>query len=438
MAVTRDKHRLLRDAPSPRMIFVGGSNLLFGLDSPTAYRETGYHPVNMGLVGALRLDYFLGEIENSLRPGDLVVLALEYQQLYARFRGGGASKTLLMLQFIEQRPANALYLGFEHWRVLLDRAVFPYLGLIVRSAMVGIRDGEAAASLRLARLRRWKVNQYGDLISHRGLSPRPNLGPLSIGRRITAERIRPQIERLNQFHKLCTRRGVKVVYSYPPIVEDMYPQAQRTLAMIQSELREHLTIPIIHQPEDMLFPRNRFYNTYYHLLGEGPRERTERLVAALRPYLEPQTSPIVWRSGVRFEPEGEGSDIHLAGGWQPDKGGAMLSIGVPARLRFDLEATGPGRLKVRVRPLKRKNEALTLEVAINGHPLGTRHLTAGKWLSVGFRVRPNQFLRQNELTFLVRPEDKERSDIRGARVLLDRIDFRFLESARYRLLENVT
>lgn len=428
--VTRDKHRLLRESPSPRMIFVGGSNVLFGMDSPTAYRETGYHPVNMGLLGSLRLNYFLREIEDSLRPGDLVVLALEYQQLHAQFAWGDLNQTVFMVQLIEQRPANALYLGFEHWKVLADRAVLPYLGLIVRSAAVGIRGSEGAAAALRARMRRSKVNRYGDLVSHRGRSPRRNIGTLELGPGITAESLGPRIERLNEFHKLCKSRGVKVVYSYPSIVEDMYPKAKPTIDLIDSELREHLTIPVIHKPEDMLFPRDLFYNTGYHLLGEGPRERTERLVEALRPYLDPQPSPVAWRSGVRFEPAAEGSDVHLTEGWWSVKEGMMLSIGVPARLRFDLEATGPGRFEFRVRPLKQKGTALTLEVSINGHSLGTKNLATGKWASVRFQARPKQLRQQNELTIVVHPKPGGLSDVKGPQVLVDRIDFRFVESKR--------
>ena len=88
MRTSRAKHTLLRESPGPRIIFVGGSNLLFGLDSPTVYRDTGYHPVNMGVQGGLRLDYLLNEVEPHVRSGDVVLLALEHPLLYEAFGDG--------------------------------------------------------------------------------------------------------------------------------------------------------------------------------------------------------------------------------------------------------------------------------------------------------------------------------------------------------------
>src|SRR5689334_933484 len=43
-----DKQRLVARQPSPRLIFVGGSSMAFGLDSAAVAQACGYHPVNMG------------------------------------------------------------------------------------------------------------------------------------------------------------------------------------------------------------------------------------------------------------------------------------------------------------------------------------------------------------------------------------------------------
>jgi hypothetical protein len=58
-ASTVIKHKRLAAAPSPRLILVGGSNVLFGIDSAMIERETDFNPVNMGLIGGLRLEYML-------------------------------------------------------------------------------------------------------------------------------------------------------------------------------------------------------------------------------------------------------------------------------------------------------------------------------------------------------------------------------------------
>jgi hypothetical protein len=173
----------------------------------------------------------------------------------------------------------------------------------------------------------------------------------------------------------------------------------------------------------MLFPLDRFYNTGYHLLGEGARERSERLVEALHPYLEPQPSAIVWHPGIRFEPEDEDADLYLVGGWWPSQGGAAVRVGETARLRFDLEEIGPYRLALKMRVPKRAKRVFELEVAVNGHSLGTRMMKPGRFIQARFKVRPKQLLRQNNLTIDVRPVQESPGGVPGTEVLLDRIDF---------------
>ena len=44
-----DKHRLLMQQPSPRLLLIGGSNVAFGFDSAEIHRHLAYNPMNMGL-----------------------------------------------------------------------------------------------------------------------------------------------------------------------------------------------------------------------------------------------------------------------------------------------------------------------------------------------------------------------------------------------------
>ena len=104
LAATRDKHELLKTAPSPRIIFVGGSSVAMGLDcSVIKGRLAGYNPVNMGLHLTLGLEFMLAEIEADLRPGDVVVLSLEYNALLAD------QGNYILLQVAELRPASLAY-----------------------------------------------------------------------------------------------------------------------------------------------------------------------------------------------------------------------------------------------------------------------------------------------------------------------------------------
>src|SRR5262245_52969609 len=78
LAVTVDKEQRLRSADGPRIVFVGGSNLAFGLRSERVRRALRRNPVNMGLYANFGLPFMFREAQAGLRKGDVVVLSLEY------------------------------------------------------------------------------------------------------------------------------------------------------------------------------------------------------------------------------------------------------------------------------------------------------------------------------------------------------------------------
>src|SRR2546430_777789 len=62
---------------SPRIIFLGGSSTLFGIDAEEVTARIGLPTMNMGLHAGLRLDRVLSVGEHVVRRGDVLVLALE-------------------------------------------------------------------------------------------------------------------------------------------------------------------------------------------------------------------------------------------------------------------------------------------------------------------------------------------------------------------------
>ena len=56
------KCQLLEDAPAPRIIFVGGSNLAFGLDSQRIKDSLNINVINYGLHAGIGLKYMIDDI----------------------------------------------------------------------------------------------------------------------------------------------------------------------------------------------------------------------------------------------------------------------------------------------------------------------------------------------------------------------------------------
>ena len=75
------KCQLLEDTPSPRIIFVGGSNLAFGLDSQRIKDSLNINVINYGLHAGIGLKYMIDDISTYARKGDIIVFAPEYLSL---------------------------------------------------------------------------------------------------------------------------------------------------------------------------------------------------------------------------------------------------------------------------------------------------------------------------------------------------------------------
>lgn len=72
-----------RHALPPRIIFVGGSNLAFGLDSQRIKDSLNINVINYGLHAGIGLKYMVDDISTYARKGDIIVFAPEYSHFYS-------------------------------------------------------------------------------------------------------------------------------------------------------------------------------------------------------------------------------------------------------------------------------------------------------------------------------------------------------------------
>ena len=79
------KDSLLKNVESPRIIFVGGSNLSFGINSQMIKDSLGLNPINTAIHAAIGLKYMMENTLQYVREGDIVVLAPEYDHFYRKY-----------------------------------------------------------------------------------------------------------------------------------------------------------------------------------------------------------------------------------------------------------------------------------------------------------------------------------------------------------------
>jgi hypothetical protein len=289
MAASIDKQNLLERSPSPRIVFVGGSNLAFGLDSAEVRRRLGYQPVNMGLHVELGLDFMLNEAKSRLRQGDVVVLSPEYE-LFGDYHAGSGE---ILYTALEQHPGNIKFFSWGDALSVLDNG-YVIAGRIIDydfRCLAGAKDRYDIHDPNNA-YRRNGFDQYGDVIAHLELPPKIPEIP-SIGSGITQGGVDRAIANINSFQEFCFKRGVRIFYSYPVVSQPYFERNKEAIEQIAAALRQESRVPMLDTPEEMYLPLDNFFDTYYHLNRAGIEKRTARLIEELG------------KRGIKVEPEGK-------------------------------------------------------------------------------------------------------------------------------------
>jgi len=80
--VYRNGEKYLRQIKKRKILVAGGSSALFGIDTKQIESSTGIPTVNIGVSAFLGIDYILENAKKRLKPGDVVILSIEYPLYY--------------------------------------------------------------------------------------------------------------------------------------------------------------------------------------------------------------------------------------------------------------------------------------------------------------------------------------------------------------------
>lgn len=281
-SILDSKIEAARSSPKvPKVVFLGGSNVLFGIDSKQFARQTKHSALNFGCAAGMGPELILDLVAPYLIKGDLVVLHWEYGQ-YLFTRSGQVNLTYLNLlsgpqrHFVEKLPwkdrhALALSVSFSHVRQGIETHLNPYV------------DAEIYRC-------NWVLDECGNIRSNLGglLPQEMKRDPLSS--LIHEIEITEDVSEIfSAFVHRCNKRGVRVIASWPNLYAhqayDGNPIAKENFRVIK-EFWESLDVPVVGDPRDAMFQEEFFHDTIYHLNSKGVALRTEELVEQLRPWLK--------------------------------------------------------------------------------------------------------------------------------------------------------
>jgi hypothetical protein len=273
LAGTIEKHKLIAEVPSPRVILVGGSNVAFGLDGEYLQKNLGVPVINMGLHGGLGLRYSLDEVVPYIKAGDVFILSPEYPQF------DEPDGDLTLLQLLQVYPRGLQYIALE------NIAAFPRAFLQMsqfKRNWWGRRGFKSPAYDPV--YNRAAFNANGDVISHlsRLTPPHANF-PKELRLLGATDSSCPTIIALNKFQQICADRGATVFFAFPAVISDYYRQTENfsNIKLLDTNLRRHTSLIVLGTPGDNAYPPNDFFDAINHLT-KGPRfERTKRLLVDL-------------------------------------------------------------------------------------------------------------------------------------------------------------
>lgn len=269
LAAIIDKHKRLESTSVPRLIFAGGSNLAFGMDSKLIEEEMKTAVVNLGLDAGLGLEFMLGELESSIKAGDTVYLSLEY---WLSIYGSIIHKDIAKRLFPESR--NYCSKSIIHdLGVRINETRNSFLDLILKNSSSESTVDTAYTSI----YSRKAFNQYGDVTVHFNKAPTFVSNPTEL-KYVSWN----GIELINEFYNHAKSKNVTVYFLYPCFPESEFKLNKSALKQLVREIRNNLEVPILNDYNDFVYHDSLFFDNKYHLNKLGRELRTQKIISILK------------------------------------------------------------------------------------------------------------------------------------------------------------
>jgi len=264
------KDSLLQHVDSPRIIFIGGSNLVYGLNSEIIKDSLGFNPINAGVTATVGLIFMMENTLPYVKTGDVVVMAPEYQQFYNKFAYGGEDLVRLLFD-IDAAGFNKL--GKKQWMGVIKNSPDYFISKFNPKEYFNVKLNPVYG-LDI-------FNEYGDSNKHWGIGRRD----FSPSKYFTGDFDFTLIEELKNFKEKLQQKGAILSITYPCYQSTSFEINHKQIVKIESELKK-TNIKLLGSAERYKMPDSLMFDTPYHLIKEGVDIRTNLLIEDILLYLK--------------------------------------------------------------------------------------------------------------------------------------------------------
>lgn len=268
LAAFQDKLHRLESTKGSRLIFVGGSNLAFGIHGALVHSTTGRSPVNLGLYAPLGLKYQLEMVRQFGQPGDLVIIAPEFEMFDAALEPDSPSSVEELLRLNDGATAFFDRNESTGWKRFFD-----VTSLQLAHQYAGRACDAIARSSRERLYARENFNHFGDMVGHQSKPPkeRIQIHGVDLGNQ---EAINLSIDRLNDFAGECRHCGIEVFWTLPPIPAQRYELYAHQINAFEATMVRRLEIRQLQSAQESIYPISAFHDSVYHLSFDQAAIRT--------------------------------------------------------------------------------------------------------------------------------------------------------------------
>ena len=257
------KDSLLKNSLSPRIIFIGGSNLSFGLNSQIIKDSLGLNPINTAIHASIGLQHMMNNTIQYVNEGDIIVIAPEYQQFFGRFVYGG-EELLRTIAEVKYAPLkiNQIKNIYKFFPKLAFSKINPFNYIFVRESDVYSVNS---------------FNEYGDQDAHWGLEQKKIVPTLGIDYDYNPN----TLKLIDDFRIRLNKKNASLYITYPSFQASSFDNNIKQIKKVQNELInsgfELLGYPKRYRMNDSLM-----FDTTYHLSKEGVDLRTQLLIEDIK------------------------------------------------------------------------------------------------------------------------------------------------------------
>ena len=263
-----DKNVLMRDVPSPRIIFIGGSNISFSLNSQMIKDSLKLNPINTGIHASLGLKYMLRNSLHYIKEGDIVVISPEYHHFY----NNSADGNIELLSVLVDVTHNVEDVDLKQM-LTLSKFVPEYAA----SKLKIWQYFYPADTVTLNEVGRNSFNKYGDACVHWKL-PRPNsYFSYDVGHTLNSE----MFDVLNDYRRTLAEKKALLYITFPAFEEKCCMKNIVQIKIIEKQLKDR-GYNVIGSPERYKVNDSLIFRTAYHLTKTGVDRRTALLIEDLK------------------------------------------------------------------------------------------------------------------------------------------------------------